>query len=456
MKIAYSSLGVFLSVSVLLSSLTAGQPQQRTCPDPRCSKCGSVHKKFNGSMSEFIEAFCHYIKGEKMTSIPQNLPSRLGILRMTSHNVRVLERGSLQKYLYLYKLYLEQNGLQRIQTRAFFQQKFLIELDLHGNMLINISAETFRGLTSLRKLRLDHNKLQKIPRGTFVSVPSIEYIDLRFNSISLLEEGAFDELDYLKTLLLSSNQLRRINRGALGNLMSLTRLELTSNHIQGIDESVFSCAPLVKELVLRDNQLERIPKESIGDLRFLALFDISQNPVSYIESNALIGVKGLKEINLNDCNISGIQNGAFYWLQKIATVHLKNNPLNCDCHLSWISRWLSRNPEVLFEGAVCQAPRDISGHNVSSANLQSFICTCADCTEDASCNKGNWPTNCSCSKNWTGLSCNDTCQSHNKTVQCRKFGGSCFCESKDFFQKTKKIQTVRLIQLQKNVANTVK
>lgn len=437
MKNAYMVLRVFLSISVFLASLTTVRTQQHDCPG--CSRCITEHRKINGTMSVLVSAFCQFKAGEKMTSVPQNLSSRLGTLRMTSHNVRELKTTSLRNYQYLYLLYLDKNCLQTIQPGAFSRQQFLHNLDLKENELVNITAETFRGLTSLKSLRLDHNKLQRISRGTFASVPSIETLDLRVNRISVLEDGAFDRLDHLETLLLSSNQLKAINSGDLGNLMSLTRLEVASNQIQRMDETVFDCAPLIKELVLKDNQLDSIPKESITSLRFLDFLDISENPgVTFIESDALIGLQSLKTMDLNDCNISGIQNNAFDGLGKINTVKLKNNPLKCDCLLSWLPRWLSRKPEVSFDGAVCQAPRGIAGKDVPSTKSQLFVCTCADCTNDASCNQV--PTNCSCSENWSGLSCNDTCQSYNESVNtCRKFGGNCFCASNATLQKTQKV-----------------
>ena len=421
---AYTVLTVFLSIFVFLASLVTGQPQRYPCAGCSCAK---EHQRFNGTISEFVIAFCQFKTGDKMTSIPQNLPRRLHTLRMTSHNVRVLETTSLRNYPYLHKLYLDKNGLQTIQSGAFSQQQFLIELDLKENELTNISSQTFQGLVSLTTLRLDHNKLQNISRGTFASIPFIDYLDLRVNSITVLEEGAFDRLDYLRTLLLSSNKLTAINSGVLGNLMSLTRLEFASNQVRKIDKDTFRCAPLVKKLTLKGNQLDKIPKKSIRDLQFLEILDISENPVSFIESDALIGLESLTTMYVNNCSISGIQENAFDDLKEITTIHLKHNPLNCDCHLSWLPRWLSRKPKVTFDGGACEAPHDISGQEVTSVNLQSFVCTCAECKKDATCNL--LLTNCSCPKNWTGLSCNDTCQSYNQSVStCRKFGGKCFCE----------------------------
>lgn len=420
MKKSHYSCGDFLSISMVLAilSLRTGQGEIQNCPPCKCS----VHPA-----TQTVEAFCQYKSGHKLSSIPMNFPSGLIVLLMTSQKVRELDTTSLRNYSNLEKLYLDTNNLETIQAGAFSKQQNLILLDLKENKLDNISAETFRGLGSLTSLRLDHNKLQKIYRGGFSFTPVIEYIDLSFNQISDLEEGAFDRLDHLQTLLLNGNKLKKIHSGTLGNLMSLTRLELASNQIQAIDEDVFSCSPLVKTLVLMANKLDGIPKEIFWDLQFLNHLDMSQNPVYYIESDALIGLRSLKTIKLNDCNISGIQNNTFSSLEKITTIHLENNPLKCDCHLSWILSWLSRKPEVTLKGAVCRTPLNISGQNLSSANLRSFVCTCSDCKKEAACSVP--PANCSCTQNLTGLSCNDICESHSEPVTwCRKQDGNCSCK----------------------------
>ena len=430
MKKSHYSCGEFLSISIVLAilSLRTGQGEIQDCPPCRCSTLPAT---------QLVEAFCPYKSGPKLSKIPLNFPSGLIVLRMTSQQVHELDTTSLKNYSNLEKLYLDANNLETIQPGAFSKQLLLTLLDLKDNKLGNISAETFRGLGSLTRLRLDHNKLQKIYRGGFFFMPMIEYIDLSFNEISDLEEGAFDRLDHLKTLLLNGNKLKRIHSGTLGNLMSLTRLELASNQIQAIDEGVFSCSPLVKTLVLKANKLDGIPKEIFWDLQFLDHLDMSQNPVYYIESDALIGLRSLKTIELNDCNISGIQNNSFSPLKNIITIHLGNNPLKCDCHLSWILSWLSRKPEVKLEGAVCRTPLNISGQNLSSANLRSFVCTCTDCNKEAACSVPS--ANCSCTQNLTGLSCNDICQSHNEPVTwCRKQDGNCSCKSSAVPQETGK------------------
>lgn len=430
MENLYTLLRAFSSLVIFSVTLTAGQPPeppQYNCP-VGCYRCSPEHLTLNGTRKFYAIAHCNFRSGVKLKSIPKFiLPSELGTLWVSSQNIHELKTTSLENYQYLYRLYLDKNALNRIENGSFRRQHFLNILDLSENELVNINAESFRGLNTLEYLQLDHNQLERISRGMFDSVPSLKQLDLQENRISVLEKGAFDRLDYLKHLSLSSNNLREIDSGSFGNLMSLWKVELASNRIRTIDGDAFSCAPLVNKLILKNNSLERIPK-AIGHLRFLDFLDISKNSaMNFIESDAFIGLQSITTIDLRDCNISWIQNGSFNDLTKITRVYLRSNPLNCDCHLSWLPRWLSGKPEVSLNGAVCQVPGDISGNNVTAANLSSFVCSCAACSNDAACSL--LPTNCTCSKNWMGSSCSEACQSKDASVNnCRRFGGNCFCE----------------------------
>ena len=420
-------LTAFSSFVVFPVTPITGQPPQYNCTEG-CYRCTAEHLTLNGTSKWYANALCNFRSGVKLTGIPQLLPLELGTLRISSHNIRELKTTSLENYQYLYRLYLDKNSLRRIEDGSFRRQHFLNLLDLSENKLVNLSADSFQGLNTLQFLQLDHNKLERISGGMFDSVPSLKELDLQENSISVLEKGAFEGLDYLQKLSLSSNKLLAIDSGAFGNLMSLKQVELASNQIRKIDEDAFSCAPLVNKLMLKHNSLDRVPK-AIGHLRFLDFLDVSENSaMNFIESDAFIGLESITTIDLRDCNISSIQNGSFNDLTKITAVFLHNNPLNCDCHLSWLPKWLSGKPQVTFSGAVCQVPSDISGKILAAANLSSFICSCGTCTNDAACSLV--PTNCTCSsENWVGSSCSETCQSKDTSVNnCRSFGGNCFCE----------------------------
>ena len=436
MQNLYTFLRTFSSFIVIIVTVTVGRPPQYNCTES-CHRCTPEHLTLNGTTKWYANVVCNFRSGVKLTSIPQLLPLELGTLYISSHNIRELKTTSLEKYQYLYRLYLDKNTLNRIENGSFRRQHFLHLLDLSENRLVSLSANSFQGLDTLQFLQLDHNKLERISGGMFDSVPFLKELDLQQNSISVLEEGAFEGLDYLEKLSLSFNKLRAIDSGAFGNLMSLRQVELASNHIRTIDGDAFSCAPLVNKVMLKHNNLDMIPKAT-EHLRFLDYLDISENPaLNFIESDAFIGLESIATIDLRDCNISSIQNGSFNGLTKITAVYLHNNPLNCDCHLSWLPRWLSGKPEVTFDGAVCQVPSDISGNILTAANLSSFICSCADCANDAACSLV--PTNCTCFENWVGSSCSETCQSKDTSVNnCRSFGGNCFCERNASHQQSQR------------------
>lgn len=400
---------------------------QNLCPNITTCSCSYTHRIVSGKPpSTYVNAICSFREGSKLTDIPQKLPPKLGKFIMDSQNVGVLKHASLRNYPFLYELYLKDNNIRSIEPGSFHHQKDLELLWLQDNKLINISRETFEGLKTLNELRLDHNKLQRIFQGTFSYTPLLRKLDLRNNTISVLEEGAFDELDYLENILLSFNSLTTINKGVFGNLMSLKTLELASNGLKTIDGNAFDCAPVVNKLVLNGNKLDKIPAKVIANLKFLEFLYVNNNPLELIEADAFKGLRRLTTIELSHCKISSIQNGSFDDLGHLEAVHVRNNPLNCNCHLRWLPTWLSRRPGLTFDGAICHKPNDISGTGLTSANLTSFVCSCAACKMDANCIGES--VNCSCPDNWAGSSCSDTCQSDSGAVgTCQNFGGKCFC-----------------------------
>ncbi|PFX16346.1 Fibroblast growth factor receptor 1 [Stylophora pistillata] len=345
---------------------------------------------------------------------------------MKWQNVGVLKRSSLKDFRFLYQLYLDNNNIRSMEAGSFYHQQNLTRLWLPDNKLVNITRETFEGLKNLEELRLDHNRLRRISRGTFHYTPLLRKLDLRNNTISMLEEGAFDGLDHLEELLLSFNSLTTINKDDFGNLMSLKTLKLDSNRIRTIDGNVFDCAPLISTLELSGNKLDRIPIKTIGNLKFLEFLQINNNPIKLIEADTFNGLQRLTKIDLSHCNISSIQNGSFDDLEHLRTVYLRNNFLNCNCHLKWLPTWLSKRPELTFIGAICHEPNEISGIGLTSANLTSFVCSCAACKMDANCS--GKPVNCSCADKWAGSSCSDTCRLNSEAVNsCQRFGGKCIC-----------------------------
>ena len=87
----------------------------------------------------------------------------------------------------LRRLSLSKNRLINFDGRCFFEQNFLVELDLHKNYFEKFSSIDVKS-NSLQKLRLDSNFLTKIPQEFLRSLTNLTELDLSMNPLSFNDE----------------------------------------------------------------------------------------------------------------------------------------------------------------------------------------------------------------------------------------------------------------------------
>jgi hypothetical protein len=59
---------------------------------------------------------------------------------------------------------------------------------------------------------------------------------------------------------------------------------------------------------------------------------------------------------------------------RLRTLRLSDNNLICDCHLSWLARWLRRAPRLGLYTR-CFSPNQLKGQNVADLHDQEFKCS---------------------------------------------------------------------------------
>ncbi|CAG2114694.1 unnamed protein product [Medioppia subpectinata] len=87
--------------------------------------------------------------------------------------------------------------------------------------------------------------------------------------------------------------------------------------------------------------------------------------------------------------------GAFDQLKALATLNLLSNPLNCNCHMKWLSNWL-KNHNIVTGNPRCQTPVDLRDIPIEDIEPKDFECSeverdYADCGPDSQC-----PSRCIC------------------------------------------------------------
>lgn len=77
---------------------------------------------------------------------------------------------------------------------------------------------------------------------------------------------------------------------------------------------------------------------------------------------------------LNNNNITTLPRDIFTGMPRIRALRLSDNPFACDCHLSWLSRFL-RSASRLAPYTRCHSPSQLKGQNVADLHDQEFKCS---------------------------------------------------------------------------------
>ncbi|XP_059184465.1 amphoterin-induced protein 3 [Centropristis striata] len=145
-----------------------------------------------------------------------------------------------------------------------------VTLDLSHNQILQLEADSFRGLYRLETLRLAHNQLTKIHQDAFrnASGTLLRHLDLSSNQLHVLEQHYFLRLSGLEELLLFNNRIVQVESTALVGLASLRKAYLSHNRLT--DFPFFSIQehshPHLSMLDLSSNRLPKLPLEDISNL----------------------------------------------------------------------------------------------------------------------------------------------------------------------------------------------
>lgn len=77
---------------------------------------------------------------------------------------------------------------------------------------------------------------------------------------------------------------------------------------------------------------------------------------------------------INNNNVTSLQRDIFSGMSRIRALRLSDNPFACDCHLSWLSRYLRSAPR-LAPYTRCHSPSQLKGQNVADLHDQEFKCS---------------------------------------------------------------------------------
>ncbi|CAG0906032.1 unnamed protein product, partial [Darwinula stevensoni] len=297
-----------------------------------------------------------------------------------SHNLlEEVDENLFQETRNLMVLNLAETKLKRIP--AFGPSVPLRVLDVSRNAIAELRSESV--LPDLVELVASRNPVQKLQSWSWA--PQLQTLDVSDCPVSSLTRDSFRGLGRLRRLkLLGMESLRRLDADALEALKGLEELEIqTCPQIERyrfrlgsllsrvynlrelvvwvtedslVDQLAGTAATRLEKLGIRGVNLTSISPQAFKDVtqsRVLSL-SISGTGLSRLPAGLLRHLPDATflTLHLNDNALRSIQSEVLYGEEEDWTVRgsrvapggvwLEGNPLECDCHLLWYSRWLRR------------------------------------------------------------------------------------------------------------------
>lgn len=294
-------------------------------------------------------------------------------------------------------------------------------LKLNDNLLSNSVVESLQVLQNLRHLVLSGNNITQLPAGSLSAHTFLSHLDLSENGISELRKQSLKGTEkYLRILNLRNNPLKVMEDGVFENHKRLLHLSLAGSELGGVlTMKTFSGASqTLKELSLQNSNLTSADLISLSDMRSLEDLDLSENAINDILENVFARLKHLKKLDLSRNAIVKIADGAFRGLeyslesldlhrnyletvsvcameglQRLGDLRLKENPLICDCRVTWLHNWVQmtfqEHHRHLLEWT-CTGPAHLDQRSFGSLSLSDL--QCRNLTENTPTVACNWTT----------------------------------------------------------------
>uniref|UniRef100_A0A674PRM7 Leucine rich repeat containing G protein-coupled receptor 6 n=1 Tax=Takifugu rubripes TaxID=31033 RepID=A0A674PRM7_TAKRU len=169
---------------------------------------------------------------------------------------------------------------------------------LDANLLSEVPAWAFRGVSSMRHLWLDDNSLTEIPVAALDSLPSLQAMTLALNKITHIPDYAFTNLSALVVLHLHNNHIQTMDPRCFEGLHSLETLDLNYNDLQEFPVAIRTLSKL-QELGFHNNNIKTIPERAFAGNPQLQTIHFYENPIQLVGKSAFQFLPKLHTLSLN-------------------------------------------------------------------------------------------------------------------------------------------------------------
>ncbi|KAJ3612098.1 hypothetical protein NHX12_020375 [Muraenolepis orangiensis] len=303
-----------------------------TCP-ARCTCLGELldcSRMKRGQIPETIPEWTVQLANNRIARIrPEQLEPLLALetLDLSGNNVVDIRADSFP-LLPLRNLILNANRISSLEPGCFVNLSSTLQvLKLNRNRLSTIPAKIFQ-LPNLLHLELSRNRIRKVEGLTFQGLHALRSLKMQRNGINRLMDGALWGLSNMEVLHLDYNNLTEVSKGWLYHLFQLQHLHLAHNAIVRIRPHAWEFCQNLRQLDLSSTHLARLEEASFSGLSLLDELHLGDNRISFIADGAFRGLSHLQMLDLQNNEISWTiedMNGPFSALDRLKKLFLQGN-----------------------------------------------------------------------------------------------------------------------------------
>ncbi|XP_075169491.1 leucine-rich repeat domain-containing glycoprotein 150 [Haematobia irritans] len=279
-------------------------------------------------------------------------------LDLSFNQIHIVHHGMFDKMTSLTNLNLKGNGLTKVQADSFLTLKNLRHIDLSINELDQISSMMFYKNSELDVIRLNDNpRLSQLPTDGFRSYNgyfTVYYLDVSNCAISSLGHKTFSTMPHLATLKLAWNNINNLDKDTFSNLKKLNDLDLSNNLIAKLDELLFMNNNDLIKLNLAGNPIHKLSVRLFLPLHKLRELDVSDCELKSLLTGNQYGVgrkykfyETLRSFNVSSNQIHKIHSSDIRPFKNLRSLDLTLNPLKCNEDFQDFISYVALNTQIM-------------------------------------------------------------------------------------------------------------
>jgi len=282
----------------------------------------------------------------------------LRVLNLTDNKLGSLPAGVLKYQRHLSELYLAKNKLKFVYDKEYAECKELKKLDLSYNTITRVEDDVTLN-PSLVELFLNDNGLQYISAKLFYNLQQLETLNLANNELHFISDGIFTRLNALEYLDLRNNFINNLPKGCFDGLTHMQVLNVSKNPIDTFNDDLLKTNLELNNLVLSETRVSRITSRLLGRLKRLRVFNASHNyNLNTIEDFRFSSSNHLQYIDLSVSNLTFLPIFISH-LEMVEQLKLDGNPWKCGCKSGWFVNWFNTHQHAVNGTLMCDGSENM-------------------------------------------------------------------------------------------------